>query len=83
MENHFCTCADFGCKNHPRNHSEGCDLCIRKNLKAGEIPACFFRAVSDDLSELDRFTYESFAEFFRKHQTKNAMKTRGRELKSK
>ncbi len=65
-QKHFCTCRDKECKLHPRNHDLGCDPCIQKNLKAGEIPGCFFRLVDDDLSQLKEFTIESFAEFFRK-----------------
>ncbi|MDF2543050.1 MAG: hypothetical protein K0S47_2768 [Herbinix sp.] len=62
-QEHFCTCSARDCKFHPVNHESGCDLCIQKNLKAGEIPGCFFRLVSEDLSELNEFTIESFADF--------------------
>ena len=68
MAEHFCTCADLKCPNHPRNQTGGCDFCIQKNLKHGEIPACFFRAVSANLDGLNRFTYESFAEFVRQQK---------------
>lgn len=70
MENlkHFCTCRDLNCKLHPTNHSKGCDPCIKKNLNAGEIPSCFFRLVSDDLTELKEFTIESFVDFFKKNK---------------
>jgi hypothetical protein len=71
MAEHFCTCKDLKCKNHPRNHTNGCDPCIQKNLKHGEIPACFFRAVGDDLSQLNQFTYQSFAGFVRQHLKQN------------
>lgn len=66
MENqkHFCTCQERNCKLNPCNHDRGCDPCIQKNLKAGEIPSCFFRLVSDDLSELHEFTIESFVRFY-------------------
>ncbi len=63
MDQHFCTCRDFKCKNHPRNHSQGCDPCIRKNLENGEIPACFFRAVSPEIDDLKQFTFKDFAAF--------------------
>ncbi|SNY05917.1 hypothetical protein SAMN06265827_101175 [Orenia metallireducens] len=61
---HFCNCRDLDCKNHPKNHSKGCDPCIKKNLKANEIPACFFRLVSEDLSELKGYKLGDFAKFY-------------------
>ena len=63
-EKQFCTCRDFSCQLNPHNHSEGCDLCIKKNLKAKEIPSCFFRSVNGDISKLKEFTFESFVNFF-------------------
>ena len=39
---HFCTCQNTACRCHPSNHSQGCDLCIQKELRKGEIPSCFF-----------------------------------------
>lgn len=65
MDQHFCTCIVIGCKNHPRNHAEGCDLCILKNLKSGEVPACFWLQISDDLSGYKKYTYENFSDFFK------------------
>ena len=44
----FCTCGDLNCPNHPANHGSGCTLCIEKNLKAGEIPSCFFKKADPD-----------------------------------
>lgn len=64
---HFCTCRDTKCKLHPSNHAHGCDLCIQKNLKAHEIPGCFFHLVQDDLSGLDEFTIESFVKLYLEH----------------
>lgn len=66
MENqkHFCTCNDLNCKLNPHNHSTGCDLCIKKNLKAREIPSCFFKLVNVDISKLKEFTIEEFVNFF-------------------
>lgn len=61
---HFCTCRDINCKLNPCNHDKGCDPCISKNLKEGEIPGCFFRLISDDLSQLNEFTIESFVNFY-------------------
>ena len=65
---HFCTCADLNCKLHPQNHDKGCDPCIRKNMKDGEIPSCFFKLVHPDLSELKAFTFASFVEFYNKYK---------------
>ncbi len=41
----FCTCSDTACPFHPANHDRGCEPCIAKNLKEGEIPTCFFKSV--------------------------------------
>ncbi|NBG88701.1 hypothetical protein ISALK_09330 [Isachenkonia alkalipeptolytica] len=68
--NDFCTCEDFSCKLHPVNHTRGCDPCIEKNLKAGEIPSCFFRSLNPDLSEVKDFTTEDFVAFYLKQQNK-------------
>ncbi|NLZ53643.1 MAG: hypothetical protein GX892_10950 [Thermoanaerobacteraceae bacterium] len=67
---HFCTCTDLSCKLHPHNHSKGCDLCIRKNLKAKEIPSCLFKLINDDISGLEEFTIESFIDFYIKNKKK-------------
>lgn len=63
-----CTCRDLECPNHPTNHNKGCDPCIAKNLALGEIPACFFRQVDDDLSQLTSFQAEDFVNFYLKHK---------------
>lgn len=68
MEKHFCNCPELECKNHPSNHTNGCDPCIVKNLKQGEIPSCFFLSISKEIDDLDKFTYESFVDFFIKHR---------------
>ena len=65
---HFCNCKDTDCKFNPCNHDLGCTPCIRKNLKKGEIPSCFFNLVNDDLSEVDEFTIESFVKFYMKNK---------------
>lgn len=65
-QKHFCACKDTKCKLHPSNHNLGCDPCIKKNLKAGEIPSCFFHLIDDDISELKEFTIESFVKFYLK-----------------
>ncbi len=58
----FCTCEDTECKLNPANHEHGCDPCIQKNLREGEIPTCFFKAISEDISEIKTFSNEEFAE---------------------
>lgn len=69
MENkkHFCTCCDHNCPFNPVNHDGGCDPCIEKNLRAGEIPSCFFKKIDEDLSGLKTFTMESFVSFYLEH----------------
>ncbi len=57
----FCTCADRECPLNPVNHDRGCDFCVAKCLKAGEIPSCFFHKVSDDLKGHTDWTYAGFA----------------------
>lgn len=42
----FCACGDTSCPYNPANHEMGCTPCIEKNLREGEIPSCFFKAVS-------------------------------------
>lgn len=41
---HFCTCQNTACRCHPSNHSQGCDLCIQKELRKGEIPQLLFQS---------------------------------------
>ncbi|MDF2884859.1 MAG: hypothetical protein K0R54_5429 [Clostridiaceae bacterium] len=59
-----CSCTDTNCKLHPSNHNLGCDPCIKKNLKAGEIPGCFFHLVKDDLSQVRDFTIGGVAKLY-------------------
>ena len=65
---HFCTCPASGCGHHPANHQSGCDPCIQKNLRQGEIPSCFFLQVSKDVDNLQEYTMESFVRFYLKHK---------------
>jgi hypothetical protein len=67
---HFCTCADKKCPFHPSNHNEGCDPCIKKNLRVGEIPSCFFKLVNEDISQNNDFSIKGFNEFYKKHAKK-------------
>jgi len=62
MKKHFCTCHVLACPEHPNNHNEGCDPCIRKNLKLGEVPACFWLNLSQVKGETE-WSAENFAKF--------------------
>lgn len=64
MSKHFCTCFVSNCKNHPQNHSEGCDPCIKKNLAKGEIPVCFWRLISDNFDGVSNYKIEDFVKFY-------------------
>ncbi|MGI6019945.1 MAG: DUF6485 family protein [Lachnospiraceae bacterium] len=57
---HFCTCTDTSCPFNPANHDQGCTPCIANNLKSGEIPSCFFKAVSGN-DYHGRYYYKDFA----------------------
>ncbi len=63
----FCTCEDTNCPLHPSNHDKGCNLCIAKNLKKGEMPTCFFKKINYDISQIKNFTIEDFVNFYLKH----------------
>lgn len=67
----FCTCPVEKCPRHPKNHENGCDPCIADNLKKGKMPACFFRVVSDDVSDAKDFTIQGFVDFYNKHKPGN------------
>jgi hypothetical protein len=72
---HFCTCDDLTCvlnPNNPNSNIIGCDPCIRKNLKAREIPSCFYLLVNEDMTGVEDFTIDGFVEFYlkSKHATK-------------
>ena len=56
----FCTCPDTSCPFNPVNHDKGCTPCIAKNLRQGEIPSCFFRAI-DHPKPTGNWHYEDFA----------------------
>ncbi|WML34514.1 DUF6485 family protein [Clostridium sp. OS1-26] len=64
MNTEFCTCKNYSCKLHPLNHDQGCNPCMKKNLNIGELPSCFFRAVSEELRDVKVIkdsSYEAFA----------------------
>jgi Domain of unknown function (DUF6485) len=73
-KNHFCPCDDLSCVLNPNNpiNSTGivhnCDPCIRKNLKAREIPSCFFLLVNKDMNGVEDFTINGFVEFYLKNR---------------
>ena len=64
----FCTCGDLECPFHPTNHDRGCSLCILKNLKAKEIPSCFFHDI-DCEKPTENWHYEDFAALVQKAKT--------------
>lgn len=63
---HFCTCPVTACPRHPSNHNQGCDPCMKDNLKKGKMPACMFDAVSEDVSEVRDYTIKGFVDFYLK-----------------
>lgn len=67
---HFCSCPVTGCRNHPSNHNQGCTPCIKDNLAQGKIPACFFKAVNEDVSEAHDWTIKGFVDFYLKMNAK-------------
>ena len=56
----FCTCTDYQCPCHPKNHEQGCTLCVLKNLRQKEIPSCFFHDI-DCVKPTENWHYEDFA----------------------
>lgn len=63
----LCTCDDYSCPYNPRNHSQGCNLCIEKNLNCREIPSCFFNML-EDTKDRTSFKWEDFAELVLKNK---------------
>ena len=57
----FCTCQNTACRCHPANHDQGCDLCIQKELRKGEIPSCFFNLVIWPGETVEDCTLAAFA----------------------
>ncbi len=75
---HFCTCDDLACVLNPNNTNtqiHSCDPCIRKNLKAREIPSCFFLLVKEDLTDVENFTIDGFVDFYLKNKNLNSQST--------
>lgn len=65
---HFCTCKATGCKNHPLNQPNGCDPCIKKNLANGEVPACFWLKIADDMKGIKSYTFKDFCSYYENHK---------------
>ena len=61
MTSPFCTCQNTACRCHPANHDQGCDLCIQKELRKGEIPSCFFNLVIRPGETVEDCTIQAFA----------------------
>ena len=55
------TCQNTACRCHPANHDQGCDLCIQKELRKGEIPSCFFNLVIWPGETVEDCTLAAFA----------------------
>lgn len=68
MEDYSCSCNDYNCEHHPSNHKQGCTPCIKKNLAENEIPACFFKLIKQDLSDLESYNLEDFVAFYLKNK---------------
>ena len=66
MADHFCTCPVTKCPRHPSSQNNGCDPCIKNNLEKKRMPACFFIAVNEDVSEVTDYSMKGFVEFFLK-----------------
>lgn len=70
-QGNFCTCDNLACPLHPTRYEKGCTPCIRKNLRLGEIPSCFFKLVENSETR----TGDTFVDFARmvmkaeKHET--------------
>ncbi len=63
----FCSCGDKNCPLNPVNHEKGCSLCVEKCLRQGEIPSCFFNAVSTAPVDHSDYSYNGFANHVRTH----------------
>ena len=69
---HFCTCPVVKCPRHPSNHDRGCDPCIKDNIERGKMPACMFKVVNEDVSQVKDFTIKGFVDFYLQcHTDKN------------
>ncbi len=64
----YCTCKNLKCSLHPANHDKGCTPCIRKNLKLGEVPNCFFNLL-EGAENRSGDTFGDFADIVLKQKT--------------
>jgi len=62
MDNFKCTCKYLDCEHHPSKHNNSCNPCIDKNLKHGEIPACFWNKLDLYKDNGGSYTFTKFAE---------------------
>lgn len=65
----LCPCTNRTCKLHPANHNMGCTPCIEKNLKADEMPNCFYNKVDPEHKRTGT-KVRDFAEFVVKQPLK-------------
>jgi hypothetical protein len=68
MKKHFCTCPETKYPNQPCNHNKGCDPCIQKNLKFGEIPSCFWSKITGGVVGKTENSVEEFIKFYLNHK---------------
>ena len=61
LSRNICTCGDRECLFQPANPDQVCTLFIEKNLKAGEIPSCFFHKYLPENPDRTGYTYVDFA----------------------
>ncbi len=57
----FCPCDDYQCEYNPINHDKGCNLCVESSVRDREIPKCFFLVATDDISDIEDWSFEAFA----------------------
>ena len=74
MEKHFCTCTVTQCSEHPLNNNQGCNSCIQKNLKLGEIPACFWHNITNGVVGKTEYSVENFTKFYLENKKRNGDK---------
>lgn len=73
---HFCDCRDLKCPLNPNNpkyadNPIGCDGCMKKCLKLGEVPSCIFNKIHP-IDDWDDFTMAGFCQFAKHHGLEGA-----------
>ena len=71
MSKHFCNCFVTDCPHHPTSHENGCDPCIQKNIREGEIPSCFWLKIGADMTEVKKkniYKFDAFVDFFNQNR---------------